>query len=147
MLGVACRPLVNAPYCSRWEIEVCDFGAVNLKHLRGPLAFSDSRILPFDLGPETFEIRPRRARFQPSGPVETFVFPWRGRRLQPWVGGPSGGPVLGPSGCPGESCKFANSQLHPSNGPLIIVVARELLHLTVLCCLFWVVKNVIVMLA
>jgi hypothetical protein len=31
--------------------------------LSGPLAFSDSRMLPFGLGPETFEIRPRRAGF------------------------------------------------------------------------------------
>ncbi len=33
----------------------------------GILGFSD---LHFDLGPETLEIRPRRAGFQPSGPVE-----------------------------------------------------------------------------
>ena len=72
-------------------------------------AFSDSRILPFGLGPKPFETRPRRAGFQPSGPVETFVFLQRGRRLQPRVGGPGGGPVLAPSGCPGESSKFSNS--------------------------------------
>ncbi len=70
--------------------------------LRGPLAISDSRILPLGLGPETFETRPRRAGFQPSGPGETLVFPWRGRRLQSRVGGPGEGPVLEPLGCPGE---------------------------------------------
>ena len=75
--------------------------------LSGPLAFSDSRILALGFGPETFKIRPRRAGFQPSGPGETFVFPWRGRRLQPRVGGPGGGSVLAPSGCPGESSKFS----------------------------------------
>ena len=42
--------------------------------LIGPLAFSESRTLPFDLGPGTFETRSRRAGFQPSGPVETFAF-------------------------------------------------------------------------
>ncbi len=42
--------------------------------LSGPLACSDSRILALGLGPETFDIRPRRAGFQPSGPGETFVF-------------------------------------------------------------------------
>ncbi len=52
------------------------------------------KILPLGPGPETFKIRPRRAGFQPPGPGETFVFLWRGRRLQPRVGGPGGGPVL-----------------------------------------------------
>ena len=89
--------------------------------LSGPLAFSDSRILPFGLGPETLETRPRRAGFQPPGPGETFVLLWRGRRLQPRVGGPGGGPVLAPLGCPGESApnlKLSDSQFSPSNGPL-----------------------------
>ena len=52
-----------------------DLVNILLEPLSGPLAFSDSRILPFDLGPEAFETRSRRAGFQPSGPVETFVFP------------------------------------------------------------------------
>ena len=64
--------------------------------LSGPLAFSDSEILAFGLGPETRQIRPRRAGLQPPGPGETFVLPWMGRRLQPRVGGPGGGPVLAP---------------------------------------------------
>ncbi len=72
-------------------------------YLSGPLAFSDSMILLFGLGPETIEIPSRRAGFQPPGPVETFVSPLKGRRLQPRVGGPGGGPVLAPSGCPGEA--------------------------------------------
>ena len=75
--------------------------------LSGPLAFSDSRILPFGLGPETPRIRPRRAGFQPPGPGETFVFPWRGRRLQSRVEGSGGGPAWAPLGCPGESSKFS----------------------------------------
>jgi hypothetical protein len=75
--------------------------------LSGPSAFSDSRILPLGLGPETFKIRPRRAGFQPPGPGETFVLPSMGRRLQPRVGGPGGGPVWAPSGCPGESSKLS----------------------------------------
>ncbi len=73
------------------------------------MAFSDSRILALGLGPETFKIRPRRAGFRPPGPGEAVVFHWRGRRLQPRVAGPGGGPVLAPSGCPGENSKFANS--------------------------------------
>ncbi len=44
-----------------------------LSFLSGPLAFSDSRILPLGLGPENFETRPRRTKFQPPGPGETFV--------------------------------------------------------------------------
>jgi hypothetical protein len=84
--------------------------------LSGPLAFSDSRISALGLGPETFKIRPRRAGFQPSGPGETFVLLWRGRRLQSRVGRPGGGPVLAPSGCPGESSKVANSHFPPRGG-------------------------------
>ncbi len=45
--------------------------------LSGPLAFSDSRILLFGLGPETFKIRLRKAGFQPPWPGETFVFLYR----------------------------------------------------------------------
>ncbi len=82
------------------------------------MAFSDSRIFALGLGAETFKIRPRRAGFQPCGPVETFVFLRRCRRLQPRVGGPGEGPVWAPSGCPGDSSKFANSHVPPSNGPL-----------------------------
>ncbi len=72
--------------------------------LSGPLAFSDSSILPFGLGPETFKIRPRRAGFQPPGPGETFVSPWGGRRLQSRVGGPGGGPVWAPPGFVTVTC-------------------------------------------
>ncbi len=55
-----------------FESEVMEARLLN--RLSGPLAFSDSRILPFGLGPEVFETRPRRAGFQPSGPGETLVF-------------------------------------------------------------------------
>ena len=64
--------------------------------LSGPLAFSESRILPFGLGPGTPR-NPSPAGFQPSGPGETSVLPRRGRRLQSQVGGPGGGPGLAPS--------------------------------------------------
>ncbi len=83
MLVISCLALCLNP---RWLLDLPS----------GPLAFSDSRILALGLGPETFKIQPRRAGFQPSGPGETFVFPWSGRRLQPRVGGPGGGPVLAP---------------------------------------------------
>ena len=63
---------VTKPY------EFLGFGAMDVTkpydRLSGPLAFSDSKILPLGLGPETFRIRPRRAGFQPSGPGKTFVF-------------------------------------------------------------------------
>ena len=38
------------------------------------LTFSDSDIYPSALAWKPFETRPRKAGFQPSGPVETFVF-------------------------------------------------------------------------
>ena len=79
-----------------------------LRPFRGLAAHWHSRILGFQsfgLGPETLRIRPRRAGFQPPGPGETLVLPWRGRRFQPRVGRPGGGPVLAPLGCPGESSK------------------------------------------
>ncbi len=72
------------------------------------MAFSDSKMLPFGLGPEPFETRLRRAGFQPSGLGETLVLLWTGRRLQSRVGGPGGRPVLAPSGCPGESAPNHN---------------------------------------
>ncbi len=90
----------------------------------GPLAFSDSRILALGLGPKTFKIRLRRAGFLPPGPGESFVFLLRGRRLQPRVGGPGGGPVLAPSGCSHFGSNFKAKWLKTSDAAAAMEARR-----------------------
>ena len=64
----------------------------------------EAQVLPY---PGTPQFRPRRAWFQPSGSLEAFVFLLEGRRFQPRVGRPGGGPAWAPLGCPGESSQFS----------------------------------------
>ena len=58
---------------------------------------ANSRILGFSPRPWPGNApNPARAVFRLSGPGKTFVFLWRGRRFQPRVGRPGGGPVWPP---------------------------------------------------
>ena len=56
--------------------------------------FSDSRVLPFGRDSDT-----SRHPLAISRTRDTLVVPWRGRRRQPLVGRPGGGPSVAPVGC------------------------------------------------